>query len=852
MTLIKAVRGLIASTLVLSALFTGLSPSMVAAAPSWPTTWISLGTDQAENGGQNYRDVLESYYQVDSQYLFLRLRTIDPPHLLDSKGKADARYKWFFDTNHDFNVKGGTAYNWDYLLYLEDTNVDGVGDLYLATPSNLPGTHITDTNIGGYLLNSGGNYVDFYIRLDQVGGPTTTWVMWATDQANPNYAQAPNLDTPDSLTTFLLVTKGSILVNKTVAGTPPSNSWQFSYTGPGGTSGSFSIAAAGGSDNISSLAFGSYTFTETTKVCYTCSPSNIINVVLSASNPNSTITFTNTNSTPIANFTAIPTSGCAPLTVQFTDNSTGATSWAWDFDNNGTIDSTSQNPSNQYNSPGIYTVKLTATNSCGSDNITKPGLITVNPTPIANFTAIPTSGCAPLIVQFTDNSTGSPTSWAWDFDNNGTTDSTAQNPSYQYNSPGIYTVKLTSTNSCGSNTFTRNNYITANPSPIADFSAVPLSGFAPLTVNFTDNSTGSPTSWAWDFDNNGTTDSIQQNPIYQYLTAGIYSVKLSVTNAFGCSDNKTRTDYIIVSMAPTPPTITDVEIYTDQAYNNPATSMTPQTPYFAKVSITSNNNLSYLQTVQVTLFYNDGSHPDAPTSGNTQTCAIFTCAVGPPANWTYDFGSPPSPTTTWQLVSLQCSQPANLNVPTGYWIFAFRPGKVATESITPAHWDVQGKAINKSSQSGDLYRRDKAMNWYGEITINSPPPDWGEVPLGLKFQDAPNPKTVSTNYIANGDYYEDIMSSDNWTGSGQTVMLDISGSDPAPAGTFALKADNTLNYGDSHVVGSTQYLHINAGGTLTTEAGVPVDTNGLWLSIGEADINPATYSGAIYYQIADR
>jgi PKD repeat protein len=82
---------------------------------------------------------------------------------------------------------------------------------------------------------------------------------------------------------------------------------------------------------------------------------------------------------PTADFSATPTSGNVPLTVNFTDLSTGATSWAWDFDNDGTTDSTDQNPTHQYAAAGKYTVKLTATNDCGSDDETKTAYITANP-----------------------------------------------------------------------------------------------------------------------------------------------------------------------------------------------------------------------------------------------------------------------------------------------------------------------------------------------------------------------------------------------------------------------------------------------------------------------------------------
>jgi subtilisin family serine protease len=80
--------------------------------------------------------------------------------------------------------------------------------------------------------------------------------------------------------------------------------------------------------------------------------------------------------------------------------------------------------------------------------------------PVAAFTGTPTSGTAPLTVNFTDQSTGSPTSWSWDFGDLGT--STAQNPAHTYTNPGTYTVSLTATNSVGSDNETKTNYITVN------------------------------------------------------------------------------------------------------------------------------------------------------------------------------------------------------------------------------------------------------------------------------------------------------------------------------------------------------------------------------------------------------
>lgn len=74
-----------------------------------------------------------------------------------------------------------------------------------------------------------------------------------------------------------------------------------------------------------------------------------------------TAQYTESTQPYVANFTATPTSGTPPLTVSFTDLSNGASEWAWDFENDGTVDSTRQNPTHTYNTPGIYTVKLNAT-----------------------------------------------------------------------------------------------------------------------------------------------------------------------------------------------------------------------------------------------------------------------------------------------------------------------------------------------------------------------------------------------------------------------------------------------------------------------------------------------------------
>ena len=225
-----------------------------------------------------------------------------------------------------------------------------------------------------------------------------------------------------------------------------------------------------------------------------------------------------------ADFSADPQSGEVPLTVQFTDLSTGnPTRWEWDFGDGNIIPASEdgelfsdeedvacdggkcppqnkvQNPRHTYRVPGTYAVTLTASNKYSSDTVTKTQYVTVTPKAIkADFSAEPRTGDAPLTVRFTDLSTGNPTMWAWDF-GDGATDMVA-NPVHVYTQPGTYTVTLTASNQYTSDTVRKDQWITAKDVSInADFVGTPTSGYAPLTVQFTDLSTGNPTRWEWDF-----------------------------------------------------------------------------------------------------------------------------------------------------------------------------------------------------------------------------------------------------------------------------------------------------------------------------------------------------------------
>ena len=197
---------------------------------------------------------------------------------------------------------------------------------------------------------------------------------------------------------------------------------------------------------------------------------------------------------------------------------------------------------------GATLVTFTATDAAGNIT-TAASTVTVEAqvvAPVADFSANPTNGTAPLQVTFTDTSTGDISTWSWDFGDGNT--STTQHPSHNYIAAGTYTITLTATGPGGSNTATKTNLISVAtpppPPPVANFSATPTSGTAPLAATFTDTSTGDITSWSWDFGDGGT--STTQHPNHNYTAAGTYTVSLTVTGPGG-SDSITKTNLISVT-----------------------------------------------------------------------------------------------------------------------------------------------------------------------------------------------------------------------------------------------------------------------------------------------------------------
>ncbi|WP_211531212.1 PKD domain-containing protein [Methanocalculus chunghsingensis] len=248
---------------------------------------------------------------------------------------------------------------------------------------------------------------------------------------------------------------------------------------------------------------------------------------------------------PVAEFSLNRTGGEPPFSVAFRDTSTGGIiSREWDFGDGTKSDQI--NPVHTYTRQGVYTVSLTVMNSNGTMSLSRNNLIIVNRQAITDFAANVTTGGAPLSVQFIDLTSGSPNQWIWDFGDG--KKSIVQHPVHTYQNPGTYAVSLVSSGRQGGGTLRRTGYITVVTPPKAAFDADITFGSAPLAVQFSDRSTGSPKEWIWNF-GDGTT-SIRRHPSHTYTGEGVFPVSMTIKNEFG-TDTISRMGYITV-MQPTP------------------------------------------------------------------------------------------------------------------------------------------------------------------------------------------------------------------------------------------------------------------------------------------------------------
>lgn len=263
-------------------------------------------------------------------------------------------------------------------------------------------------------------------------------------------------------------------------------------------------------------------------------------------------------------------------------------------------------------------------------------------------------------VIFTDLSTGSPTSWSWNFGDGGT--SVLENPSHLYATNGTFNVCLTVTNGVGSDTHCENVLIDTYEPPVADFSYT-----GDPTVSFTDLSLNDPTSWNWNFGDGFT--STLQDPVHTYATNGSFFVCLTATNALGSS---TDCNTINISGYPVTP-VTDFT-YSDEPVVN-FTDLSTNVPTYWDWTF-GDGGTSTLQN-PVHVYTENGTYNVCLTSGNVagadSECKtiVIDAYLAPEANFTFT-GDP-----IVSFTDLSTNDPLT-------WLWNFDDGDVSTE-INPVH-----------------------------------------------------------------------------------------------------------------------------------------------------------------------
>jgi PKD repeat protein len=238
--------------------------------------------------------------------------------------------------------------------------------------------------------------------------------------------------------------------------------------------------------------------------------------------------------------------GCAPFTVTFYNNTSGANSFMYNFGDGSVSGPTRTAPeaiTHTFTKGGVYEVTLTASNGCSDTTTTET--ITVYDQPLIQFSADQRTGCPGLNIKFKNESVGG-VSYLWDF-GDGSPKSSELSPEHVYTgNQEFYTVTLTAVNNLGcSNVKAVSQFIHVIPPPVAKFNVLPgrIINIPNYTFQFEDESDNDPDQWLWDFGDGNT--STAKSPNHSYADTGSYKVTLRVTNKFNCFSETSQTVQVV-------------------------------------------------------------------------------------------------------------------------------------------------------------------------------------------------------------------------------------------------------------------------------------------------------------------
>ena len=411
-------------------------------------------------------------------------------------------------------------------------------------------------------------------------------------------------------------------------------------------------------------------------------------------------------SAPIANFTVSNNSGEAPLTVNFTNTTTGnASEFTWNFgDNSDTVNQTS--PTHTFTEVGTYNVILEAkgpggqTTSVRQVTVTNPQV----PAPVAGFDMSTQTGEVPLTLQLTNTSTGNIETYLWDFDGDNITDSILESPTTTITTPGEYQIRLIVIGPGGQNETTQT--VTAvNPpdAPVASFTTSTVSGDAPLAVSFTNTTSGDATSYAWDFNGDGQTDETAVSPSFTFNDPGTYTITLTATGPGGST---TATEVISVT-APLAPPVADFGAA-------PLIGEVPLTVNFTNTSVGSEMTFAWDFETDGVVDNNDNSPSYEYTAAGSYTVTLtVTNAAGTDTK-----------TETVNVSETVVQQPPtaafSANPVSGTAPLTVTFTDLSIGDVSGHQWDFQNDGIVDDTSASPTFTYDTSGDFTAKLTVTGP------------------------------------------------------------------------------------------------------------------------------------
>ena len=399
--------------------------------------------------------------------------------------------------------------------------------------------------------------------------------------------------------------------------------------------------------------------------------------------------------------------------------------------------------------------------------------------------------------------------------------------------------------------------------PTAAFSANTISGVAPLTIQFTDTSSNGPTSWTWDFNNDGTVDSTAQNATWTYTSAGTYTVNLTVTNSAG-SDSEIKNAYISVIEATVP---LDALFISDTI---PSTMVEGQS-YEVSVTVQNIGTSTWYEADQFRLgglndFAGDAAlfaYPRANLSPGASVVpganAVFNFTMTAPAAGTYTpvyrmvwenhqwFG-PTYPHSITVNPAPVFDELFNGTVTLADGTFTWSDYKTGNlyiaNNLTP-HGALEAAALSGGFTYGDAYKSSingAIIDWIDSGSVNysyvgTPKTTWNYQLNGVYKNYFSNVTGIDNQTIADGDYLEFYYGPDQQTAENATAVVRINVDVSSPSPGMDVLFDGTVSLTPGETFSVTAY---NSGTPYTVNRTTP---------LGALDI--ASNTAGFTYDITD-